>query len=621
MILNQMRIPPEKIDEITAANDIVDVIESYIPVKKRGKTYIALCPFHPDKNPSLNISQDKQVYHCFSCKAGGNVFSFVQNFEKIGFIDAAEKLAERAGISLTISGKGYDTTNEHSVLLEINKAAASYFRDMLWEVRGAERELVHDYLRKRNINKETAEEFGIGYSLNRWDALLNHFREQGSFDEKMLEKAGLVISNEDEGSHYDRFRGRLMFPICNESGKVVGFGGRKLRDDDQGGKYINSPETRIYSKSRILYGLNFAKDQIRFADSVILVEGYMDLISMHRHGIKNVVASSGTALTDEQVRLLARYTKKVYLLFDSDSAGVSAAKRGTEMLLEGGFDITVVTLPKGEDPDSFLASNGRDEFDKQLNSGKSLISFIAEIYGEEGKLSSIEGKTDFIREVIEMVSKIPDAIKRSFFIKELSEKYSISENILRDELENLLRRVKPVKKFPESSLVIPERSSSRKSATDSETVSVHERELLRVFLRGDEEAVSYLENNLETTFIHSEKVLKIVEHLLDDLMNHGKTDVARIIHVLGEADRHIQIVMDAVSDKYEASSYKYSTFDSLLERDEEPVYCLKNAQEVIKELEKDYKRRQIEILKENPDNLSKVFELQKQLNEKKKRNV
>ena len=607
-----MRIPPEKLEEIASANDIVDVVSEYIPIKKRGKSFLALCPFHQDKNPSLHISHEKQVYHCFSCKAGGNVFSFVQEYEKIGFIDAAQKLADRAGIKLSYSGKGYDTSNELSELYEINRAAAGYFQSALKNINGNEREFVYSYLKKRNIDDKIVQEFGIGYSLKRWDGLLNHFLEEGIFKPDALERAGLLVRKEEEkDGYYDRFRGRLIFPIYNESGKVVAFGARKLFDDDLGGKYINSPETRLYSKSRVLYGLNFAKDNIRYSDSVILVEGYMDVIALHRHGIKNVVASSGTALTEEQVKLISRYTKKVYVLFDSDTAGISAAKRGTEIILQGGLDLDVVTLPESEDPDSFLAKEGKQEFERYLKSGKSIIVFISELYEKEGKLSGVEGKTEFIREIITLLSKIPDKLKRSLYIKELSSKYSLYESDLQEELDRALKNNKSAT-FPKSSLVIPEANRKVLYKAKEDRISFHEKELLRVFLRGDSEAISFIENNLETSFINNDKVLKIIEHLLDEFINNGRFDLAGMMNYFDDKES-AELLMDAASDKHEPSQFNDSTFDSLLEKQITPVFNIKYAKDVINRLRIEDYNRQIELLKKDPENLKEVFELKKEV--------
>lgn len=613
-----MRIPPEKLEEIAAANDIVEVVSDYISVKKRGKSFLALCPFHPDKNPSLHISQEKQVYHCFSCKAGGNVFSFVQNYEKIGFIEAAEKLAEKAGIKIAYEGKGFDTSNELSELLEINRAAADYFRKTLVELRGSEGEFVRTYLKQRNIDEDTAEEFGIGYSLNRWDGLVNHFLEEGTFTVEQLERAGLVVRKEGErDSEYDRFRGRLMFPVYNESGKVVAFGGRKLYEDDPLGKYINSPETRLYNKSRILYGLNFAKDKIKFSDSVILVEGYMDLISMHRHGIKNVVASSGTALTEEQVKLISRYTRNVYVLYDADEAGVNAARRGAGIILQGGLDLKVVALSEGEDPDSFLTAYGKEDFEKNLANSKSLIDFVSEVYRKQGKLESAEGKAEFVRELVSVIAGVPDKLKRIFLVKELSAKYNLYESDLTEELEIALKKARP--SFPRSSLEIPEtRGTDSKRRKGPKGYSVHELELLRVFLRGNEDAVAYIENNLETTFIENSRILSIVEALLDEGINHGKIELSRVLNSIEDEEAQ-KLLMDAVSDKHESSYFEDSTFDSLLEESIEPEYELSCAVDVIRQLKLDMYMKEREMIKSgnmNPEEkLIKIMELNRSIRE------
>jgi DNA primase len=474
------------------------------------------------------------------------------------------------------------------------------------------REFVYSYLKKRNIDEKIIQEFGIGYSLKRWDGLLNHFLEEGMFKPEALERAGLLVKKEEEkDGYYDRFRGRLIFPIYNESGKVVAFGARKLYDDDLGGKYINSPETRLYSKSRVLYGLNFAKDNIRYSDSVILVEGYMDLISLHRHGIKNVVASSGTALTEEQVKLLSRYTKKVYVLFDSDTAGISAAKRGTEIILQGGLDLDVVTLPESEDPDSFIAKEGKQEFERYLKSGKSIIVFISELYEKEGKLSGVEGKTEFIREIISFLSKIPDKLKRTLYIKELSSKYSLYESDLQEELDKALKNNKSTT-FPVSSLVIPETNRKILHKGREDRISSHEKELLRVFLRGDSEAISFIENNLETSFINNNKILKIIEHLLDEFINNGRLDLAGMMNYFDD-EESAELLMDAASDKHEPSHFKDSTFDSLLENEVSPVFDVKYARGVINRLKIEDYNRQIELLKKDPENLKEVFELKKEV--------
>lgn len=612
-----MKIPQEKFDEIAQSNDIVDVISGYIQVKKRGKSFLALCPFHPDKHPSLNISQQKQVYHCFSCKASGNVYTFVQNYEKITFMDAVEKLAQRAGIELRIKSKDPDLSSEISKLFEINKAAAKYFYRNLQNLSGNEREFIYNYLGQRNIDSKLMEKFGIGYSLKSWDGLLNHFLEENIFNKNEIAKAGLLIKKENEENNFhDRFRGRLMFPIFNENDKVVGFGGRKLYEDDLGGKYINSPESKIYSKSKTLYGLNFAKEKIRYSDYVILVEGYMDLISMCKFGIENVVASSGTALTEEQVKLISRYTKNIYILFDSDFAGIKAAQRGIEIILEAGLDLSVITLPEGEDPDSFLNKFGKAEFEKYISKRKSVINFISELYENENKLESVNDKTNFIKEIINYIGKIPDSIKRALYIKEISRLYSIYESDLRDELDKAVKENKS-RSFPKTSLVVPQ-TKIRNGNTDSKNkIFPEERDLINLFINGNDEAVNYLENNLETDSIKDQTILKIIEYFLDEYINNGKIELSKALNDM-ESDEAKILITNVAMNRHEVSYFKDSSTDNLINASVELRYDLKFAKDVIKKIKLRGLEERRSEMKKNPDMILEVFEITKQINELKK---
>lgn len=608
-----MLIPPEKISEIAQANDIVDVISGYIQVKKRGKSFLALCPFHADKTPSLHISQQKQVYHCFSCKAGGNVFSFITNYEHVTFIDAVKKLAERAGITLTYESKSPDKSSEISKLYEINKAAAVYFRENIRKLKSSEKEHVDEYLKSRELDKKTIDKFGIGYSYKEWDGLLHHFAEDENFSNDEIESSGLILKKEGvKTSYYDRFRGRLMFPIFNDYDKIVGFGGRKLYEDDLGGKYINSPESKVYSKSRILYGLNFAKEKIRYYDFVILVEGYMDLIALHKSGFENVVASSGTALTEDQTRLLARYTKNVYILFDSDMAGIKAAKRGIEILLENGFDISVISLPAGEDPDSFIKNNGIKEFEKRISEKHSFINFIGDFYSNENKLNTVEEKTVFIKEMISYISKIPDNIKRPLFIKEISSRYKLSENLLTEEMNKILTSYKKAP-FQGSSLVLPVKKVIESEINGNHTDNF-EFELIELFIYGNAEAIEYLENNIHTEYIKNKKILRITEVILDALINHGTLDIASVINELDEEEDK-QLLTRVGNSEYEASVISKPGNDSLLNHTANPVYTIKNAKDIIRRFRiRELETKRMEI-RSDPDRLIEIFEITKEINE------
>jgi DNA primase len=608
-----MKIPQEKLEEIAQANDIIDVISSYIPVKKRGKGFLALCPFHPDKHPSLNISQEKQVYHCFSCKASGNVYSFVQNYEKITFFETVEKLATRAGIELKMKQSSPDVSNEISMFFEINKSAAKYYHNNLNNLNQSEKDFIYSYLVNRKISKQSTVKFGIGYAQKEWDCFLNHSKEENVFTPEDIEKAGLAIQSEkDKRKYYDRFRGRLIFPIFNENDKVVGFGGRRLYEDDPGGKYINSPETKIYNKSRILYGLNFAKESIRSLDYIILVEGYMDVIALSQTNISNVVASSGTSLTEEQVKLISRYTKNVVILFDADLAGIKAVKRGIEIILEAGLDLSVVTLPEGEDPDSVIREKGKSKFLKMLDNRQSIINFISSLYEKEDKLNSVNDKTEFIKEIINYISRIPDKIKRAFFIKELSSLYNLYESDLRDELNSALLRNRKVT-YPESSVTIPDRKPL-KDVKSKEQPSKEEIDLIEIFINGNEESISYLEYNLETSFIKNEIVLKIIEIFLDEYINEGRIEVSKVLNKI-DNENAVSLISKCSTNKHEISVCEKNSKNNLLGiPNKVTIDYLKFAKDIVKKFKINELEEKIRTLGKDETKINEIIKIKKQIN-------
>ena len=601
-----MRIPDEIFDEILHANDIVDVISSYVTVKRRGKSFLALCPFHPDKNPSMHISQDRQVYHCFSCKAGGNVITFVQEYEKISPMEAVEKLAQRIGINLGKYSAKPEVSNEIAKLYDINQKAARFFYDNLMNVGGEEREMVYDYIKNRGLEKDTLTKFGIGYARAGWHSLENHFIEEGTYNHSDLELAGLLIKSEKDGKYHDRFRGRLIFPIFNEGGKVIGFGGRVIKKDDDAAKYINSPETRVYYKSKTLYGLNFAKDHIRSYDSVLLVEGYMDVVSLAQAGIQNVVASSGTALTEEQVHLISRYTKNIFLIYDADLAGIKAAKRGIEIILEQGLNIKVVSLPDGEDPDSYVRTKGAHEFEKQLQFSKSIINFISDSYKNAGKLKTPEEKSDFVKEIIGYIVRMPDRIKASFYVKELVSEYKLYESDLRDELNRAYAEYKKTS-FPKSSVVLPAKTRESRKEKESRPTNT-EIEIVDLFVKGDyknktyKPALNYLADNLYIDYITNETVLKTVELLLDEWHNEGNIDVAKLIYKT--EDEGIRNLLHSQSSQlYEITKTDHLPPDSLLAIVENtPTDYLKMAMDIINLLKLQTVNRKIRAALKDPKN-------------------
>jgi DNA primase len=477
-----MRIPDEKIDEVRNASDIVDIVSSYVTLKKRGKNYLGLCPFHQEKTPSFNVSPERQMYHCFGCGVGGNVFTFVMEHEKVSFVEAVRTLAERAGITLPQPGQQDSAqATENEELYAACRTAARFFFDNMMNT--TEGKLALEYFHHRGFTDDTIRKFGLGYSMNAWDSLVR-FAEREKLSIATFEKAGLILRREEGGGSYDRFRGRAMFPIFSPSGRVIAFGARKLREDDQLGKYINSPETPIFNKSRVLYGLYQSKEAVREKDFSILVEGYADLISVYQAGIRNIVASSGTALTEEQIRLLGHYTRNITLVYDADSAGSKAMIRGVDLIIENGLEVKVVALPTDEDPDSFVRKEGGGAFQGLLDQAVTFLEFKANLYRAEGMFDSPDKKTRAIRSIVQTIAKMKDELKRNLYIQTLSEKYGIYESVLFRELEHLLQQERTARPpvTAEQKLVPPSRSVTEEAPAPPSIVPPPERDLLKVML-------------------------------------------------------------------------------------------------------------------------------------------
>ncbi len=419
-------LPPELIDQIRDSNDIVDLISEYVPLKKRGKNFVGLCPFHSEKDPSFNVSPDKQTFYCFGCGEGGNVFSFLMKHEKLSFPEAVKLLAKRANIPLP--KESFDKKREEQLdkLYYANQVANQYFLKNLYrEVPGAK---ARRYLKRRGFDAETLKLFSIGYAPPEWEGLINHARMKG-IEPKILSQAGLTVPRTEASGFYDRFRDRITFPIFNLSGKIVGFGGRVLNDKDEP-KYLNSPETPIYQKGKLLYGLNLSKDEVRKKRSAILVEGYIDLISLYQAGIRNVVASSGTAFTQSQARLLSRYAEKIFLFFDADSAGQSATFRSVDLLFSEGLEVLVVSLEQGGDPDSFVRESGPEAVRERIKNAKPYIDFRYESLEQDFGQLSITEQEMVLSDLAETAGKITEEIRKSLFIKKIAQRFKVDEGII-----------------------------------------------------------------------------------------------------------------------------------------------------------------------------------------------
>ena len=420
-----MQISEEILEKIKEENDIVDIISESVRLKKAGRSFSGLCPFHNEKSPSFSVSQEKQIYKCFGCGESGNVITFVMKNKNMNFIDAVKYLADRANILLEDEKRVNPTAKKKELLYKVNVEAGRFFFSNL-----RSNKMAMEYFLNRGIRQETIKRFGLGYAKDSWNSLLFHLRKLG-FSENILLEAGLVLTSEKTGNKYDRFRNRVMFPVFDYRGKVIGFGGRVL--DDSKPKYLNSPETLVFQKGTNLYGLNFAIKSNMKERYFIIVEGYMDLISLHQHGITNVVASLGTALTVNQARLLKRYADKVIISYDADVAGQTATMRGLEILKDVGFDVRVLSIPQGKDPDEYVRSNGRDAFMKLINEAEGLVEYRIKKAGENINFKDSNDLVKYGKKVTEILAKV-NPIEKDIYIKKISENTGIREQALYDLL-------------------------------------------------------------------------------------------------------------------------------------------------------------------------------------------
>lgn len=437
-----MRIPDDRVEEIKSATDIVDVVGDYVRLKRAGSNFKGLCPFHDEKTPSFNVNIARGIYKCFGCGEGGDVIAFVERAEGLSFVEAVRHLAERAGIELPEEGAADPAASEaESILHALRFAARFYFEQLTRTDEGREKGLA--YFRDRGFTKETIQKFGLGYAPDRWDGLLQAARA-AQIRPEILEKAGLVLPRKSGGGYYDRFRGRTIFPILSHVGKVLGFGGRILESEEGQPKYINSPETRVYHKGQVLYGLHQGKQAIRAEEEAILVEGYTDVISLHQAGVENVVAASGTALTSDQVRLISRFAKRIVLLFDADSAGAAAALRSIDLILKEGMAVYAVALPEQSDPDSFVREKGAEAFRHVVRHDRvSFVAFQVEQARRSGLLETPEGRMEVARSTFQSISSIPSDpsfyVMWEGYVRQAAQALGIPDMHLRRQFPDLLR--------------------------------------------------------------------------------------------------------------------------------------------------------------------------------------
>ncbi|MCK5511654.1 MAG: DNA primase [Thermodesulfovibrionia bacterium] len=408
------------LEEIKSRLDIVDVISDYVSLKKAGQNWRGLCPFHSEKTPSFMVSPSKQIFHCFGCGVGGDMFAFLIKYENFSFPEALDILAKKSGVLIKKFQRKPESAGEKENLLSLYREASIFYRENRMKNSEAAR-----YLQKRGITDEARELFSIGYAPNKWDDLFSYIKKKG-YRVEMIKKSGLIIQGAK--GYYNTFRNRIIFPIFNQRGEVIAFGGRVM--DDSLPKYLNSPESPIFNKSKILYGLNIAKEPIKKAGFGIFVEGYLDVITMHMNGFSNTAAPLGTALTKEHGKLMKRFTDDVVLVFDGDVSGINAAKSAVGTLLQCDLNVKVLPLPEGEDPDSLLKKKGKEAFSDFLNRTVSVVDFFAMQKGDKHVIAS---------EALEAISKIPNSVKRGDNVKQLSEVMRFNESDLREQLKKIMK--------------------------------------------------------------------------------------------------------------------------------------------------------------------------------------
>ena len=426
-----MRYPQTFLDDLKRQADIVRVVQDYVQLKKKGANWMACCPFHKEKTPSFSVSPAKEIFYCFGCHKGGSVFNFVMEMERVSFPEAIKLVAEKSGVPLPklVDDSRFEARrNEAESVIELNKWALEWWEQQLES--SGEARIARDYLLRREITDETRKTFRLGYAPDSWDALSLYLRQKGATQEQ-IERSGLVVKKEEGGS-YDRFRGRLIFPVMDIQGKPIAFGGRTLRDEDA--KYINSPETAAYVKGRNLFGLNLTRDEIRRAGFAILVEGFLDLIVPYQFGIRNVVASLGTALTPDQARLVSRFARKVVVNYDGDNAGVQAAKKAIAILLTEDLEVKILVLPEASDPDEFIRKSGVIEYQKQRGLAQPHIQFVIDQAVRDRKLSNPADKEAAIDEVLPYIRAVRSRIQKREYFDIAMDSLRISDVTLRREL-------------------------------------------------------------------------------------------------------------------------------------------------------------------------------------------
>ena len=529
------RYSDEIIEEVRQTNDIVDVISQYVRLKRSGRNYFGLCPFHNEKSPSFSVSPDKQIFHCFGCGVGGNVFTFLTKIEGIGFVEAVQTLAERANIQLPTLESSGDSKKEElkTKVYKVNEFTANFYHENLYK---PDAKIAQEYVKKRKLTNDTLKSFKIGFS-GKFDELYRALKQNGFEDREILE-SGLVNRN-DNGRYIDRYRNRLMFPICDVRGRVIAFGGRVL--DDSKPKYINSPENIVYSKGRHLFGLNVAK-KYDIKKNLLIVEGYMDVISLHQRGIHNVVASLGTAMTQQQGYLLRNSTEQIILSYDSDEAGLNAKLRALEILQNMGCDIRVLQMEGAKDPDEFVIKYGNARFQALIDKALSVVEFKVKVLKQRLNLDNTSDKIKFLNEIAKLIAKVENTMEREVYIEKISKEYDVSKEALYAEVNKITYKQRNTEKALEKSRPVILHKKNEETNVP-EATKRRENTILSILLIGELSIFNTIKQNIKIEDFKYPLNKQIAKKLYEEF-EKGNININGIIDNLNEEEQnHITMIM------------------------------------------------------------------------------
>lgn len=575
-----VRYSDELIEEVRQNNDVVDIISQYVHLTRKGRNYFGLCPFHNEKSPSFSVSPDRQIFHCFGCGVGGNVYTFLMKIEGITFKESLEQLAERANIQLPTLENNADTAKEElkAKVYKVNEFTAEFYHQNLYKPTA---KIAQEYVKKRKMNRETLEAYRIGYS-GKFDELYKALKAQGFGEQEILE-SGLVNKN-DNGKYIDRYRERLMFPICDVRGKVIAFGGRILDDSKVKDpkfpqpKYINSPENVVYSKGRHLFGLNVAK---KYSEKrILIVEGYMDVISLHQRGITNVVGALGTALTEQQGWLLRKSTEQVILGFDADGAGQTAVARSMEILQKMGCDMRVLQIEGAKDPDEFIVKFGEGRFKLAVDNAISLVEFKVKNLKKELNLENTGDKIKFLNEIAKILSKVENTMEREIYIEKIAKGYNISKEAIYAEVNKLIYAGTKGEKVLQSKKVEVRQVKQENKREIDEDLKRRENTIIALLLDANMNIFQKIKERIKPEDFKDEINQKIAVQLYAELEKQD-ANINRLIDTFDEeTQNHITMVM---ATDYEIENTDKAVDDILQKYEKERLDNRK--QEILKELE------------------------------------